>query len=113
MSFFTAFEKLKAEQQRISKELGIQFSNESFIIGTVSESGFKFTTPDKFRSDFAKCVKKAELPKEVTPHALRKYTSCILIRKGASPVAVAKLLGHSSSATTLKIYDMQATLREN
>ncbi len=101
-------EKLKAEQLRIAGELGDHFTDDSFIIGTISKNGFKYTTPDKFRADFARCVKKAGLPKEVTPHALRRYTSSTLIRHGASPVAVAKLLGHSSSATTLTYYSRES-----
>ena len=101
-------EKLKAEQLRIAGELGDHFTDDSFIIGTISKNGFKYTTPDKFRADFAKCVKRAKLPNEVTPHALRRYTSSTLIRHGASPVAVAKLLGHSSSNTTLTYYTRES-----
>ena len=101
-------EKLKAEQQRISGELGVQFSDDFFIIGTLRDKGFGYITPDKFRADFAKCVKEAGLPNEFTPHALRRYTSSTLIRHGASPVAVAKLLGHSSSATTLTYYSRES-----
>ena len=100
-------EKLKAEQLRISGELGVQFSDDFFIIGTLRDKGFGYITPDKFRADFAKCVKEAGLLNEVTPHALRRYTSSTLIRHGASPVAVAKLLGHSSSATTLTYYSRE------
>ena len=81
--------------------------DEYFIVSSVSDIGFTYTTPDKFRADFAKCVKKAGLPKEVTPHALRKYTASILIRRGASPVAVAKLLGHSNCSTTLNYYSRE------
>lgn len=99
---------LKAEQKRIAGELGDHLTDDSFIIGTISKNGFKYTTPDKFRADFAKCVKRAELPKEVTPHALRRYASSTLIRHGASPVAVAKLLGHSSSNTTLTYYTRES-----
>ena len=101
-------EKLKAEQLRIAGELGDHFTDDSFIIGTLSKDGFMYTTPDKFRADFAKCVMRAGLPKEVTPHALRRYTSSTLIRHGASPVAVAKLLGHSSSKTTLTYYSRES-----
>lgn len=100
-------EKLKTEQQKIAGELGILFSDEYFIIGTLRDNGFGYITPDKFRADFAKCIQMAGLPKEVTPHALRKYTSSTLIRLGASPVAVAKLLGHSSSITTLTYYSRE------
>lgn len=104
----TELAKLKAAQLRIAGELGVQFSDDFFIIGTLRDKGFGYITPDKFRADFSNCVKKAGLPKEVTPHALRRYTSSTLIRHGASPVAVAKLLGHSSSATTLTYYSRES-----
>lgn len=107
-SVLTELEKLKAEQQRITGELGVQFSDDSFFIGTLRDNGFGYITPDKFRADFAKCVKEAGLPNEVTPHALRRYTSSTLIRHGASPVAVARLLGHSSSNTTLSYYSRES-----
>ena len=102
-----ALDALKSEQQLIAQELGIQFMDEYFIISSVSDIGFTYITPDKFRADFAKCVQKAGLPKKVTPHALRKYTASILIRRGASPVAVAKLLGHSNCSTTLNYYSRE------
>ena len=101
-------EKLKTEQLRIAGELGVQFSDDSFIICSINKNGFMYTTPNKFRADFAKCVQRAGLPKDVTPHALRRYTSSTLIRHGASPVAVAKLLGHSSSTTTLTYYSRES-----
>ncbi len=96
--------ELKNEQMTVAGQLGFKFTDEFFIIGSFGREGFSFTTPDKFRSDFAKCVQRAGLPKEVTPHALRRYTSSTLIRRGASPIAVAKLLGHSNSSTTLTYY---------
>lgn len=106
-SVLIELEKLKSEQQVLAGELGVQFFDEFFIVSSVSDKGLYYTTPDKFRADFAKCVKRAGLPKEVTPHALRKYTSSTLIRKGASPVAVAKLLGHSNCSTTLNYYSRE------
>lgn len=106
-SVLAALDALKSEQQLIAQELGIQFMDEYFIVSSVSDIGFTYTTPDKFRADFAKCVKKAGLPKKVTPHALRKYTASILIRHGASPVAVAKLLGHAHPSTTLTYYSRE------
>lgn len=108
LSVHNELEMLKAEQLRIAGELGVQFLDDFFIIGTLRDKGFGYITPDKFRADFSKCVKKAGLPIEVTPHSLRRYTSSTLIRHGASPVAVAKLLGHSSSATTLMYYSRES-----
>lgn len=109
-SVMAELEKLRAEQMIIVGQLGITFNDNFFIIGSVGGNGFTYTTQDKFRADFAKCVQKAGLPKEVTPHALRRYTSSTLIRHGASPVAVAKLLGHSNSSTSL-IYYSRETLK--
>ena len=106
-SVLIELEKLKSEQQVLVGELGVQFFDEFFIVSSVSDKGLYYTTPDKFRADFAKCVQRAGLPKEVTPHALRKYTSSTLIRKGASPVAVANLLGHSNCSTTLNYYSRE------
>ena len=79
-SVLASLDALKSEQQLFAREFGIQFMDEYFIVSSVSDIGFTYTTPDKFRADFAKCVKKAGLPKEVTPHALRKYTSLELSR---------------------------------
>ncbi len=106
-SIISELEKLKTEQITIAGQFGVDFTDDFFIIGSVGSNGFKYITPDKFRTEFAKCVKKAGLPKEVTPHALRKYTASTLVRRGASPVAVAKLLGHSSSNTTLTYYSRE------
>ena len=106
-SIISELGKLKTEQITIADQFGIDFTDDFFIIGSVSSNGFKYITPDKFRADFAKCVKTAGLPKEVTPHALRRYSSSTLIRKGASPVAVAKLLGHSNCTTTLNYYSRE------
>lgn len=112
-SVLSELEKLKSEQQVVAGQLNIDFSDEFFIIGSVGKDGFTYITPDKFRSEFAKCVLRAGLPKKVSPHALRRYTASTLIRHGASPVAVAKLLGHSNSSTTLAFYsreNLQGTL---
>ena len=106
-SVMVELEKLKAEQMIIAGQLGNRFNDNFFIIGSVGGDGFTYTTQDKFRADFAKCVQRAGLSKEVTPHALRRYTSSTLIRHGASLVAVAKLLGHSSSCTTLTYYSRE------
>lgn len=103
----TQLEKLKAEQHTSAAQLGIKFDDECFIIGSIGKDRFTYTTPDKFRSEFTKCVRRAGLPKKVTPHALRRYTASTLIRHGANPVAVAKLLGHSSSSTTLTFYSRE------
>ncbi len=106
-SVITELDKLKEEQKMVTGHLGIKFDSEGFIIGSIGNNNFTYITPDKFRADFTKCVQRAGLPKTVTPHALRRYTSSTLIRHGVSPVAVAKLLGHSSSCTTLTYYSRE------
>ncbi len=106
-SIMEELEKLRAEQKMIAGQLGIRFNDNFFVIGSVSGNGFTYTTQDKFRANFAKCVQRAGLSKNVTPHALRRYTSSTLIRHGASSIAVAKLLGHSSSCTTLTYYSRE------
>lgn len=106
-SILAELESLKADHQLTADMLGIEFTDDFYVIGTIINNGFSYMSQDKFRFEFAKCVKRAGLPKEVTPHALRRYTSSTLIRHGASPVAVAKILGHSSSNTTMAYYSRE------
>lgn len=93
------------EQKRCSELYKGIYSDDPFIIG--SDLGDKID-PGTFRDHFAKAVKKAGLPDSVTPHALRHFVASTLIRKGASPVAVAKILGHSQSSTTLNVYSSES-----
>ena len=106
-SILVELESLKADHQLTADMLGIEFTDDFYVIGTIINNGFSYMSQDKFRFEFAKCVKRAGLPKEVTPHALRKYTASILVHRGASPVAVAKILGHSSSNTTMAYYSRE------
>ena len=46
----------------------------------------------------------AALGLKLTPHNLRDTAASLAIQAGASVVAVARLLGHESAATTLKHY---------
>ena len=41
---------------------------------------------------------------DITPHNLRDTAASLAIQAGASVVAVARLLGHESAATTLNHY---------
>lgn len=56
-----------------------------------------------FRRDvFDDAVHSAQL--DITPHNLRDTAASLAIQAGASVVAVARLLGHESAATTLNNY---------
>jgi len=46
----------------------------------------------------------AALGLKLTPHNLRDTAASLAIQAGASVVAVARLLGHESAATTLNLY---------
>jgi len=46
----------------------------------------------------------AALGLKLTPHNLRDTAASLAIHAGASVVAVARLLGHESAATTLNLY---------
>jgi integrase/recombinase XerD len=48
---------------------------------------------------------RAGIEKPVSPHSLRHTTGIELLRDGASPVVVQKILGHSSLATTQRYLD--------
>lgn len=50
-------------------------------------------------------VKAAGVTKPISPHSLRHSYGIALLRNGASPVAVGKLLGHASIATTQRYLD--------
>lgn len=54
------------------------------------------------RDVFDKAVK--DLGLNITPHNLRDTAASLAIQEGASVVAVARLLGHESAATTLNYY---------
>ncbi len=49
-------------------------------------------------------VEASEVPQRARPHDLRHFRASVLIRSGASPVLVARQLGHSSPRVTLDVY---------
>ncbi len=53
---------------------------------------------------FQRAVKGAKLTGRVTPHTLRHTTATRLVAKGVALQRVAQLLGHSSIATTERVY---------
>jgi len=53
----------------------------------------------------ADAVKAAGVTKPISPHSLRHSYGIALLRNGASPIAVGKLLGHASIATTQRYLD--------
>lgn len=63
---------------------------------------------DFMRQDTARHVmrdvcERAGLPK-LSPHALRHSAATFLVSRGADPVAVAGMLGHAQTSTTLNLY---------
>ena len=59
--------------------------------------------PERFRKFFREMVKKADLPEETTPHALRHFAARVMVRS-VSPAAAARVLGHQQPTTTLNYY---------
>lgn len=100
-------ESLMGDHQLTAKFLDVPFADDLFIINSIKNNGFSYMSQDMFRYEFARVVRRAGLQMKVTPHSLRRYAASTLIRHGASPVAVAKLLGHSSSRTTLEYYSRE------
>ncbi len=107
-SVLAELESLMSDHKLTAKFLDVPFADDLFIIGSIKNNGFSYMSQDMFRYEFARVVRRAGLQKEVTPHSLRRYAASTLIRHGASPVAVAKLLGHSSSRTTLEYYSRES-----
>ena len=107
-SVLAELESLMSDHKLTAKFLEVPFADDLFIIGCIKNNGFSYMSQDMFRYEFARVVRRAGIQKEVTPHSLRRYAASTLIRHGASPVAVAKLLGHSSSRTTLEYYSRES-----
>lgn len=59
---------------------------------------------DSIRNAFRKAVKRAKLDGKVTPHVLRHTAAVHMVANGCSMQRVSQYLGHSSIATTEKIY---------
>jgi integrase len=57
-----------------------------------------------FLLQFARAVKRAKLPKEVTSHDLRHFYASLLIRHAESVKTVPARLGHASAVETLNTY---------
>lgn len=49
-------------------------------------------------------LRKADLPQDITIHALRHTYASLLLAQGEHPKVVQELLGHSSISTTLDVY---------
>ena len=81
------------------------YNPDPFLVG--SEALGTMISPELFRTWFRQIVKKAEVPPDITPHALRHYAARTMVRNG-SPAAAALVLGHTSAQTTLNHY-----VREN
>ena len=58
----------------------------------------------KVRRSMKRVLKKAELPKEFTPHCFRHTYASILLSSGESLYSVSRQLGHASIRTTIDCY---------
>ena len=58
----------------------------------------------RVRKDFAQVIKKAELPRHLTPHCLRHTFATLLIAAGAPLPYIQQQLGHSSIQVTVDVY---------
>lgn len=64
----------------------------------MTELGAPFASPTAFYNWFVDCAAKAELPKGLSPHGLRKATVVRLLEAGATPHQVMSITGHKSLA---------------
>lgn len=90
----------KSQEKQAKCAYGCYEAN-PFLVGSSALGAM--VDPDRFRKWFRKCVEKAGLSRDVTPHALRHYAARTMVRSG-SPAAAARVLGHSSAQTTLNHY---------
>ena len=94
--------KMNIEHQRLQSKSAFNcYETDPFLVGSAALG--RMISPDLFRKWFRQCVDKADLSKDVTPHALRHYAARNMVRLG-SPAAAARVLGHSSAQTTLNHY---------
>jgi integrase len=75
-----------------------------------NQAGYVFTDalgapidPDRLTKEFAKVIKRAELPGS-TFHSLRHIHASLLLAEGVNPKAISERLGHSKVSLTLDIY---------
>ena len=76
----------------------------SFLLPTVRSNSGKGAPiePRQYRSQFARYVEKAGLPKWVTPHVIRHSYSTDFLNRGGNIRTLQIILGHSSLAVTEK-----------
>lgn len=67
-------------------------------------NGTAFRNGNWRRSILTPALRRADLPEDFTPHNFRDTAASLAIEAGASVVAVARMLGHEDSSTTLRHY---------
>jgi integrase len=92
-----AVEALKA----FNAETGRRFGDDAYVFTHHDGTGKRMTTA-RARQLFARSVRRANLDKRASWHALRHSAALRWLRKGGSTTHVQTLLGHSSPATTAR-----------
>ena len=93
--------KLEKEKQDENKELfGIEYINEGFVV--VQDNGKPYR-PNRISEIFTKFIKDKGMP-QITLHGLRHTFASIANSANATAFDIGKALGHSTTATTTKIY---------
>ena len=69
----------------------------------------------KYNSYLSKIQDICKIDKKITSHLARHTMATILLNKGINPDVIAKILGHSSSRVTLKVYAqmLDTTVQDN
>lgn len=102
----------KEEQEKFAKRFAGLFCNENDLVFAnawgrcVSLSNFR-------RRHWRKLLLAAELPEDITFHAIRHTHATLLLRNGVHVKVVSERLGHASTSITMDVYahalpDMQA-----
>lgn len=89
---------------------GRQIEQQLEVAELWQHTGYVFTQldgspviPDQVTQDFARIVRRAELP-YLTLHGLRHAHATLALMAGVNPKTISERLGHSSIATTMDIY---------
>lgn len=82
-------------------QLGPDWPNTDLIFPTEVHTPYH---PRNFLRKLKEILRKANLPQDITIHALRHTYASLLLASGEHPKVVQELLGHSSITTTLDVY---------
>ena len=91
--------RLQINQQRLAAGLG-GVKDSDLIFANAAGA---WPSPDNLSRDWRRLVLRLDLP-QVSFHALRHTHVSVLIRDRHDPVSIARRIGHSSAAFTLKQY---------